>query len=199
MKNNFNLVYQIYEESQYIKRLPYICNKWLQFDNSMINVIQNRNDLKKWLLATSDYGRELQEELNAVVGYNEKFNNAIVRHALDRKDASFMQNPNPLNLTFLDVKKFDMQNPIIGKITTQIKASKLTEDQLTKRILLQDQIADIENRLEKLKRPIKDSGDEGAAEVLKEAEVLAVYRLPLYRLPLLENINLVQKKNLMMN
>ena len=64
---------------------------------------------------------------------------------------------------------------------------------------MQDQIADIENRLEKLKRPIKDSGDEGATEVLKEAEVLAVYHLPLYRLPLLENINLVQKKNLMMN
>ena len=78
-------------------------------------------------------------------------NNAIVRHALNRKDASVMQNPNPLNLTFRDVKKFDMQNPIIGKIATQIKASKLTEDQLTRRILMQDQISDIENRLEKLK------------------------------------------------
>ena len=44
-----------------------------------------------------------------------------------------------------------MQNPIIGKIATQIKASKLTEDQLTRRILMQDQISDIENRLEKLK------------------------------------------------
>ena len=49
-----------YEESQYIKRLPYIRGKWLQFENSVINVIQNHNDLKKWLLATSDYGRELQ-------------------------------------------------------------------------------------------------------------------------------------------
>ena len=75
-----------------------------------------------------------------------------------------MQNPNPLNLTFRDVKKIDMQNPIIGKIATQVKASKLTEDQLTKRILMQDQIADIENRLEKLKQPIKiDSDDEGGS------------------------------------
>ena len=32
-----------------------------------------------------------------------------------------MQNHNPLNLTFDDVKKFDMQNPIIGKIATQVK------------------------------------------------------------------------------
>ena len=76
-----------------------------QFGNSIINVIQNRNDSKKWLLATSDYGLELQEDLNAVVGYHEKFNNAIVRDALDRKDASVMLNPNPLNLTFHDVKK----------------------------------------------------------------------------------------------
>ena len=35
-----------------------------------------------------------------------------------------MQNPNPLNLTFCDVKKFDMQNPIIDKIATQVKACK---------------------------------------------------------------------------
>ena len=38
----------------------------------------------------------------------------------------------------------------------------LSEDQLTRRILMQDQISDIENRLEKLKRPIRrDSGDDG--------------------------------------
>ena len=131
-----------YEESQYIKRLPYIRDIGLQFENSVIN------------------GRELQEDLNAVVSYDEKFNNAIVRHALNRKDASVMQNPNPLNLTFRDVKKFDMQNPIIGKIATQIKASKLTEDQPTRRILMQDQISDIENRLEKLKWPIRRDSDD---------------------------------------
>ena len=103
----------------------------------------------------------MQEDLNPVVGYDEKFNNAIVRHALDRKDASVMQNPNPLNLTFRDVKKFDMQNPIIGKIATNVKASKLTEDQLSRRILMQDQISDIANRLEKLKRPIRRDSDDG--------------------------------------
>ena len=92
MKNNFNLIYQKnYEEFQYIKRLPYLCDKESQFDNSIINVIQNCSDLKKQLLATSDYGKELQEDLNAVVSYDEKFNNAIVRHALDGKDASIIK------------------------------------------------------------------------------------------------------------
>ena len=108
VKNEKQLKFNLpkkYEDSQYIKRLLYIRDKVPQFDNSIINVIQNHNDLKKWLLATINYGRELQEDLNTVVGYDEKFNNAIVRHALDRKDASVMLNPNPVNLTFHDVKK----------------------------------------------------------------------------------------------
>ena len=106
------------------------------------------------MLATSDYGNELQEELNQIVGYDKKFNDAIVSHALDQKNAGIFQNPNSLNLTFQNVKKFDLTNPIICKIASQVKASKLTEDQLTKRILMQDEIANIENRLKQLKRPI---------------------------------------------
>ena len=133
-----------------------------EFSSSIINIIKNCDDLKKWLLATSDYGQELQEDLNAIVGYNEKFNNAIVRHALDTKNAGIMQNLNPLNATFCDVKKFDLQNPVLGKIATQVKASKFTDEQLTKKILMQDNIAKIKNRLEELKQPINfnDSDDE---------------------------------------
>ena len=41
----FNLA-KHYEEYQYIKRLPYIRDKELQFENSIINVIRNHNDLK---------------------------------------------------------------------------------------------------------------------------------------------------------
>ena len=77
--------------------------------------------MKKWLLATSEYGNEIQEDLNAIVAYDEKFNNAIVRHErflifLGLKDSAIFRNPNPLNLTFCDVKKFDLTNPIIGKL-----------------------------------------------------------------------------------
>ena len=104
----------------------------------------------------------MQDDLNAIVGYNENFNNAIVRHDLDLENAGIFQNPNPLNLTYRDVKKFDLENPIIGKLVTQVKASKLTEDQLTKKTLIQDQIANIENRLEELKMPINinDNSDD---------------------------------------
>ena len=121
--------------------------------------------LKKWLLATSDYGDELQEDLNAIVGPDEKFNNAIVRHTLDLKNGGIFQNPNPLNVTFHDIKKCDVVNLILGKLATQVKASKLTGNELTKIILAQDEMAKIENRLEQLKNRKyngDDDDDEGA-------------------------------------
>ena len=51
------------------------------------------------VLATSDYGNEIQD-LNVIVGFDEKFNNAIVRHSLDLKDQAIFRNPNPINVTF---------------------------------------------------------------------------------------------------
>ena len=122
--------------------------------------LQNSNDLKKWLLATSDFGQEIQEDINTVIGHNENFNSAVIRCALDLKNAGTFKNPNPLAVTFCDIKKFDVQNPTIGKITNQIKASKLTEDQITNNILMKDEIAKIENRLQELKKPINKNDDD---------------------------------------
>ena len=42
-------------------------------------------------------------------------------------------------MTFLDVKKFDVVNPVIGKLATQVKTSKLTDYELTKKNLGQDE------------------------------------------------------------
>ena len=98
-----------YEASLYIKRLPYITNKDPDFDNEVIDLINNREYFKKWLLVRSDYSDEIQEDINAIVGYDKKFDNAILRHALDLKNTAIFQNPNPLNVTFRDVKKFDMK------------------------------------------------------------------------------------------
>ena len=35
--------------------------------------------------SSPDYGHELRKDLNAIVGYDEKSNNEIVRNALDTK------------------------------------------------------------------------------------------------------------------
>ena len=128
VKNNkqiqFNLLSD-YEESQCYKEVPFITNDSPSVKNNLLNFLRNRDDLKKWLLATSDYGNEIQEDLNTIVGYDEKFNNAIVRHSLDRKDEAIFRNPNPINVTFHDIKKFDLVNPVIGKLAFQVCTSKL--------------------------------------------------------------------------
>ena len=42
--------------------------------------------------------------------------NNLIRHALDLKDESIFRNPNALNVTFYDMKKFDQVNSVIGKL-----------------------------------------------------------------------------------
>ena len=136
VKNNKQVQFNLpnnYEESFYLKEVPHLTNQNLAIENNLINLIRNRDDFKKWLIATSKYGDEIQEDLNAIVGHDEKFNNAIVRHALDLKDETIFRNPNPINVTFHDMKKFDLVNPVIGKLATQVKASKLTDYELKKK------------------------------------------------------------------
>ena len=65
-----------------------------------------------------------------------------------------MQNPNPLNLTFPDIKKFDIQNTIIGNLLSQVKASKLSDKDITRKILGDLETAKLADRLEELKKPI---------------------------------------------
>ena len=122
--------------------------------------MKNREDLKKWLLATSDYGNEIQQDLNAIVGFDEKFNNAIARHSLDRKDEAIFRIPNPINVTFHDMKKFDLVNPVIGKLAAQVRASKLTDYELTKKILEQGEIDKLQLRLDALKNGANENDDD---------------------------------------
>ena len=69
-------------------------------------------------MAASDYGDEIQEDLNVIAGYDEKFNNAFLGHSLDLKDQAIFHNPKPINITFHDMKKFDLVNPVTGKLAT---------------------------------------------------------------------------------
>ena len=56
-----------YGASQYIKIYPYIRNEDPSFQNSIIDIVNNRSDFNFFLLATSDYGRNIQGNINAVV------------------------------------------------------------------------------------------------------------------------------------
>ena len=164
VKNNKQVQFNLpsdYEESQYYKEVPHITNESPAVKNNLLNLLRNRG-FKKWLLATSDYGNEMQEDLNAIVGYDEKFDNAIVRHSLYLKDEAIFRNSNPINVTFYDMKKFDLVNPVIGKLASQVRTSKLTDYELTKKLLEQGEIDKLQLRLDALKYGInKDDGNEG--------------------------------------
>ena len=160
VKNN-NLLSD-FEESQYHKEVPFITNESPAVKYKLLNLLRNRKDLKKCLLATSNYGNEIQEDLNAIVGYDEKFNNAIVRHSLDLKDEAIFRNLDPINVTFHDLKKFDLVNPVIGKLASKVRASKLTDYELTKKLLEQGEIDKLQLRLDALKYGInKDDNENG--------------------------------------
>ena len=49
------------------------------------------------------------------------------------------------------MKKFDLVYPVIGKLATQVKASKLTDYELTKKVLRKSEIDELQLRLDKLK------------------------------------------------
>ena len=57
----------------------------------------------------------------------------------------FFRNPQPISLLFNDVEKFHQQNPIIGKLATQLNVSKLSERDLVKRRFLEGEISKIED------------------------------------------------------
>ena len=182
VKNNKQIQFNLpkgYEEEQYIKDVPYITNQDPAAKNCLLNLIRNREDLKKWLLATGPFGNEIQDDLNAIVGFDENFNNAIVRHSLDLKDQAIFRNPNPINVTFHDMKKFDLVNPVIGKLATQVKASKLTDYQLTKKLLQQDEVDELQLRLDKSKYGIEKDDDEKGGEEEEMAVHLVHFHLKL--------------------
>lgn len=52
-----------YEEAQYIKRLPYIQNKDLHYSHSIIDLLKDGDDFKKFLLATSKYWKSYKKIL----------------------------------------------------------------------------------------------------------------------------------------
>ena len=53
------------------------------------------------------------------------------------------------------MKNFDLVNPVIGKLASQVKASKLTDHELTKKILQKGEADDLQRRLDRLKYGVK--------------------------------------------
>ena len=148
-------------ETHYLDRIGYISNKEDPVvENNILDAVKNREDLQKYILATSDFGHELQENINQITGGDEKFNNAIVKRALDLKNEDLFRNPQPITLLFNNVEKFHLQNPIIGKLATQINAKKLSEKEQIKNQLGELKDREITDRLYRLKYGKNDNDDD---------------------------------------
>ena len=63
-----------------------------------------------------------------------KRNDSIIRHVLDTKDKHILADPNPLQVTFRDIKQFDPLNPIIGKVLAHIETSKLSDKNIKEQL-----------------------------------------------------------------
>ena len=140
-----------YETSRYFRRLPYIDDlSTPKVQNQALNLINNRDDFKKYLLARSDLGSSLRDSINAVVTDGE-FNNVALRHISDNRDSDIFKVANPLSLVFKNANKFNLQNPVLGNILSQVYAGQLTDDDV-KRILSDGENLKIQARLEGLRK-----------------------------------------------
>ena len=115
--------------------------------------------LQKYLLATGLLKDSIQNSLDMIVT-NGKFNNARIRRALDTKYPTIMRKPNPIDVVFKDKAKFDTQNPVIGKLLSQIqtdKNDKALQKQLEKAPSIKD--LKIAEKLEHLKQFNNDNNN----------------------------------------
>ena len=103
-----------------------------EFRHSLIDTIQNREDLQRHLLASSEVGQSIQDDIDIIVT-DGRLNNVRVKHMLYRVHKNGMYKQNPFETVF-KISKFEVHNPIIGRLLSKIESGKLT-DESVKRFL----------------------------------------------------------------
>ena len=69
-------------------------------------------DVQKYILATSDFAKGMQTDINHYVT-RDGINNATFRQKLDSIRKNILRRQNALELVFEDVCTFDSENPIV--------------------------------------------------------------------------------------
>ena len=96
------------------------------------NGIVDDLSLQKYLLVTGLLKDNIQDSFDMIVSTDGKLSNAVVRRQLHRKFPSDMRKTSPIDVVFKNKAKFDTQNPIIGTLSTQIEAGKLSQEKQVK-------------------------------------------------------------------
>ena len=82
-----------------------------------------REDVQKYILATSDYSKSIQTDINHYVT-KDRINDASFRQKLDPISKNILRRQNPLELVFEDISTFDTENPIVGSLLREIDLNK---------------------------------------------------------------------------
>ena len=72
-----------------------------------------KDDVQKYLLATSDFAKSMQTDINYYVT-RDKINDAGFRQKLDPISKNILRRQNCLELVFEDILTFDAENPMVG-------------------------------------------------------------------------------------
>ena len=86
-----------------------------------------REDVQKYLLATSDFAKSIQTDINHYVT-RDRINNASFRQKLDPISKNILRRQNPFELVFEDLSTFDAENPIVGSLLREIDIKKKQSD-----------------------------------------------------------------------
>ena len=70
-------------------------------------------DVQKYILATSDFAKSIQTDINHYVT-RDRINDGSFRQKLDLINKNILRRQNPLELVFEDISTFDAENPILG-------------------------------------------------------------------------------------
>ena len=82
-----------------------------------------KEDLQKYLLATSDFAKSMQTDINLYVTRDR----ISFRQRLDPISKNILRRQNPLELVFKDISTFDAENPIVGSLLRKVDIIKSSQ------------------------------------------------------------------------
>ena len=85
-----------------------------------------KEDVQKYILATSDFAKSIQTDINHYVT-RDRINNASSTQRLDPISKNTLRRQNPLELVFEDISTFDAENPIVGSLLREIDIKKSSQ------------------------------------------------------------------------
>ena len=82
-----------------------------------------KEDVQKYLLATSDFAKSIQTDINHYVT-RDRINDASFRLKLDPISKNILRRQNPLELVFDDISTSDAETPIVRSLLREIDIKK---------------------------------------------------------------------------